>query len=486
VKYVPRTKPFKHQSRATIAAVRQRNHAVFFEPRLGKSKVALDYSGVLALKGELRRVLVLAPRIALDVWASELHKHFPYNYNAETFTHEWADPSRGGATVNFFLAGREETMRAQRIRGKLQRPKQQILQQWRPDAIIIDESHEYKRPGGRGAQDCWRLVDRLRRERRKQPDNLPGDGRPYVLLLTGTPSAKGWRDLFAQFRIMDPTILGTNAGSFDEDYCVYGVGPRKYTVIRYRNLRRLRRLVAEHSSSCTAEQAGLAGVISFNVLRFDLPPRIREAYDDLAENFVTEVGGELVTAANVGVKRLRLLQITGGYLTSGRRLHGSKIDTAQAWLSVLAAQGEHAVVYARFTAEVDAAAEAAAKSGFAVRVIDGRTSRADRAEALRWFRVGRTAAPRALVFQYQAGSRSIELTTAAEVVFLSLPDGWVDFFQCLNRVRGPNQKKPVRITAICGRGTIDVSVLHALKNKEDMHGALMKQPRRFLFGQYHR
>ena len=54
MRYHPRTKPFKHQSRAVIRAVRHRNYAVFFEPRLGKTKVALDYSAILALKGEVK------------------------------------------------------------------------------------------------------------------------------------------------------------------------------------------------------------------------------------------------------------------------------------------------------------------------------------------------------------------------------------------------------------------------------------------------
>jgi SNF2 family DNA or RNA helicase len=451
---------------------------VFFEPRLGKTKVALDWTAVLAMKGELRRVLVLAPAIALDVWRSELHKHYPYSYHAETFTHEWGNPSRGGVVSEtcFFLGGREETFRATRTNGKLVRPKQVHLERWRPDAIIIDESHEYKRPGGRAAQDCWRFVSRQRRGR--------SDDRPYVLLLTGTPSAKGWRDLFAQFRIMDPSILGTSSQSFDERYCVYGQGPRKYTVIRYRNLPALTQLIDSHSTSCTAEQAGLAGKISFNILNFDLPPKIRKAYDDFAENFVVDLDGTLVTAANVGVKRLRLLQITSGFLTDGRQLHRGKVERAGAWLQLLSNQGEDVVVYARFTAEVDAAAEAARKSGFEVRVIDGRTRRSSRPEILRWFGVGRKGKPRALVMQYQAGSRAIELASAAEVLFLSLPDGWVEFWQCLNRVRGPNQHRPVRITAICGRNTVDRSVLYALRRKEDIHRMLMKDPGRFLRGQY--
>ena len=425
------------------------------------------------MKGEVSRVLVVAPRIALDVWRSELHKHSTFNYTCETFTHEWSDPHRVGGTIAWFLAGREETFRATRVNGKLSRPKQDTLKDWRPDAIIFDESHEYKRPGARGAQDAWRLVSHLRNH------DLP---KPYVLLLTGTPSAKGWRDLFAQFRIMDPQILGTNVSHFDERYCVYGQGPRKYTVIRYKNINTLQAIISTHSSSCTAQEAHLEGRISFNVIPFDLPPQVRSAYDELSDTFVTEVGQQVITAANVGVKRLRLLQLTSGYI-QGQQIHRAKVECAQAWLELLAEQGQHVVVYARFTAEVDGITEAARKAGFDVRVIDGRTARRDRLHYLQWFRLGRRGV-RALVFQYQSGSQAIELSTAAELVFLSLPDGWVQFWQCLNRVRGPNQTRPVRITAILARNTVDRSVLYGLRRKEDIHRLLLKDPQRFLRGEY--
>jgi SNF2 family DNA or RNA helicase len=474
--YTPRTKPFPHQVEATLAAVKARNYGVFFEPRLGKSKVALDYVGMLALKGEVKRVLVLAPRIAIGVWETELERHAPYSYHAETFTEEWThfEPD-----VFFFLAGREETFRRSRDpSGSLMpSPRQKVLEEWSPDAIIIDESHEYKRPGGRGAQDCWRLIRRLRQRRK--------DGRPYVVLLTGTPSAKGWRDLFAQFRLMDETILGTSASTFDEEYCVYGQGPRKYTVIRYRNLERLREKIHSRSISCSAEQANLAGEISFNVIPYTLPPTIRRQYDELAENFVADFDGALVTAANTGVKRLRLLQITAGFLTTPHRkkIHNAEIATAQAWLSLLFDQGESVVVYGRFTDEVESLGRAASGCGFDAVVIDGRTKSRDRDNAIRAFQ-SKASTPRALVFQYQAGSRAIELTAAAEVLFGSLPDGWVDFWQCLNRVRGPNQHRPVRISALCGAGTVDRSVLYGLRTKEDIHGLLMKNPKRFLRGGY--
>ena len=474
MKYVPKTKPFKHQARATIAAVKARNFGIFMEPRLGKSKAALDYVGILALKGECRRVLILAPRIALNVWERELQKHFPYPCTVETFDEEWEliDKVYAGSPpeVAFFLAGREETWRATR-RGKklVHSPKQRILEEWRPDAIIFDESHQYKRPGGRGAQDAWRFVRRLRTSRR--------DRQPYVLLLSGTPNPKGWRDLFAQFRLMDETIFGTSAGAFDERHVVYGHGKRRYTILKYRNEERILKRVRAHSISVSARDAGLQGVREWNPIKVELPARAMTAYLQMAKDFMTEVDGELITAKNIGVMRLRLLQITGGFTTEGKTIHREKVEAVRAYCELLQEQGEPYIVGCRFTSEVHATLEALGKFS-RVEVVHGETRR-NRDLAIKAFQRGTLDG---LVFQVQSGSAAIELSRAAELVFYSFPDGWVEFKQFGDRVLGPNQHRPVRYTPILAQGTLDKSVVRALQRKEDWHGVMMKDPTRFLRG----
>jgi helicase-like protein len=478
-KYKPKTKPFPHQARATLRAVKQRNHAIYFEPRLGKTKAALDYVAILAMKHEVQNVAVVCPKIAVDVWIDQIVQHFPLAYQISSY--DWYIPAHGNRPpqVNFFLAGREETFRANRKKGgKLDRPKQRILEGWRADVFILDESHEYKRPGARGAQDAWRLV---RRCRGKNTGGVRSRHRPYVLLLSGTPNPKGWRDVFAQYRIMDDQVFGTNATDFDEEYCVYGVGARRYSVIRYRNLKRLTRRIHAHSSVCTAEQAGLEGELFFQRLPINLPSRARTAYDEMVTEFLTEIDGEMVTARNAGVRRLRLLQITAGWTTDGHKVHSEKVRAVRDYGKQLHEQEQQVVVYSRFTHEVDATAAALKAVGHNVAVLDGRTPRGDRPRLIRDFQRGRYTA---FVSQVQAGAVAIELSAAAEVLFTTLPDGWVQFFQALNRVRGPNQIRPVRVTAIVARATVDMSVFHTLQRKEDMHGTMMKSPVRFLRGGY--
>jgi SNF2 family DNA or RNA helicase len=472
MKYRPKTKPFPYQARATLRAVKHRNYGIFMEPRLGKSKVALDYAGILALKGEVKRILIICPAIAKEVWTEQIELHYPFICTVETFDEEWEIIDRDWVheTPSFFIAGQEETFRRVRVNTRYRRPKQTELEKWAPDVVVIDESHGYKRAGGVASQDAWRMVRRMRKRR--------ANGQPYVLLLTGTPNPKGYIDLFAQFRIMDDSIFGTNAGDFEERHVEYGQGKQQYRIIRYRGVRQLDRKIRENSIAVSADEAGMAGHQTWQSIPVDLPEKAKRIYLDMAAEFVAEWEKGLIDAANPGVKRIRLLQITGGFTTGGDCIHDAKVRALRGYAKQLLEQDEPFLVFCRFTPEVEAAVEACERVGYQVGQISGGVKPMARRQFLSRFRSG--SGPQALVLQVQAGSVSIDLSRAAESIYYSTPDGWVAYWQSLNRTRGPNQTRPTRYTHLIARGTLDRSVVNSLKGKEDWHAKLMQNPRRYL------
>lgn len=473
MKYKPKTKPYPHQSRAVLKAVRHGSYGVFMEPRTGKSKVAIDYVGVQHLRGLCSRVVVIVPLCGMDVWLYQLKLHAPYSYSVEDSEYIYHNPS--DAEVHFLLINTEKTWQRYRKTKSSSYiyPYIKEIEDFDPDVVIDDESHRHKRAGGVGAQATWRLVERLRKRRASDT--------PYVLLLSGTPNPKGWIDLFAQFRIMDSSIFGTSKADFEEEHVVYGHGKRQYTIIRYRHKKELLRKIRAHSITVTSEQAGLANKQFWQRIPVDLPPKARQIYNEMAEDLITKIDGGIIEASNAGVKRMRLLQITGGFTTDGRQIHGAKLKALKDYLSDLAYEEEQAVVYCRFLPEVQACAEVAKKLGFHTTAITGKTSRSDRTRAIVRLQA-RSSEPHLLVFQVQTGSLSIELTAAAEVILYSLPDSWELYWQILMRVCGPNQTRPVRYSHILARNTADLSVLGALRRKEDGHGEMMQTPRRFLMG----
>jgi hypothetical protein len=495
VKYRPKTKPFPHQSRATLRAVRHRNFGIFMEPRTGKSKVALDYTGVLATKGEVLRVAIVCPKAALEVWEQQIELHFPYPYRAQDHESEWFN-THGLVpfVVEFYLLAHERLSKRGRLKagqiayahagelkGKWRYPYLDDLAEFDPDLVIDDESHRHKRPGGVGAQALWRFVERMRARRRAVGDTT---GRPYVLLLSGTPNPKGWRDLFAQFRIMDSSVFGTNANMFDEDYCVYGMGSKRFSVVRYQNKRELLRKIRSHSITVTEEEAGLAKKQFWQRLHVQLPPNARRMYDEVVSEFITEApSGEIIEAKNAGVVRLRLLQITAGVTTQGEQLHNAKTDRLREYLQLLVEQNQNVVVYCRFTPEVERALTVARRVGYRVFRYDGKASKRERSAGRNALHPSSSLSDvRALVVQVQAGSVAMDFSAAAEAVYVSLPDGWEAFRQSYARLLGPNQKRPVRYSVIVARGTLDPSLIRSLRKKEDTHAEMMRNPRRYLLG----
>lgn len=472
-----KTPLYPHQRKAVARAIDQGSHAFLFEPRCGKTRAVLVAIAKQHARGKVRKVVVIAPLSVLSVWEDEIRKFLTVSAVVMvTGESAWIWRPKGETakpTLRIYLINYDKFSR----RGDDEAYRNSYLEtveRWDPDLFVLDESHRVKSAGAVRSQALWRAVRRARDKR--------GGRRPYVYLLTGTPNPKGYIDIFSQYRILDERIFGTSKAGFEEIYCRRGYGKRKYVVVQYLNKKRLLKRIRERATIVTAEKAGLAGVETFNHIKVKLPPKIRQAYIELAEELVTMVEDQIIDAANAGVKRLRLLQLCGGFTTDGTRLHTAKLDAARDYLLDIKEQRESVVVYANYLPEVAAMADLCTKLGFVTATVHGGVRGPDRAAYRRRFQAqGRTSA-HALVYQAQSGSLGIDLSAAAETFFYSTPDGWETFYQCTRRVLGPDQNRPVRHTILSASGTVDVSRLEALRGKKDMHREMMRNPRSFLMG----
>ena len=472
MKYRFKTRPFPHQWRATKGIVQHGNYALLMDPRTGKTKAILDAIAIQALKGKCSRVLVLTTIDGLSVWMDETEQHFPFTAHFKVIGEDVVKIGNSGPVVKIFAVNYDKFRSRARNHRKWEYAVIGAIEAWQPDMIVLDESHKVKRAGGVTSQAAWRSVRRMRTQR--------DDGQPHVVLATGTPNPKGWQDLFAQWRVMDETVFGTNKADFEDRYCIYGEGSRRYTIIAYRRVPEIKRKVRRQSFAISEEKAfPNATPQLWSNVPVSLPPEARRIYEDMAEEMVADYEGGSITASNVGARRLRLLQITGGFTTQGHQIHSAKVNMARALADSLVEQGDPSVWYARFLPEVDVLTELLGDAGVAVRQITGAVTRRDRSAARVQFRRGDL---QALVFQIQAGSEAIDLATANETIYYSLPDGWLFYWQSTRRTRGPRQKRATRYRHIVARNTLDRSVLTTLQLKGDMHADLLRSPRTFLFG----
>jgi SNF2 family DNA or RNA helicase len=445
------------------------------EPRTGKTKAVLDAIAINVLLGRVKRVTVVCPLGALSVWEDEMEEHFAVRYAyRQADDSEWLGDEN--PQVYMFLLNYDKFRQRSREGKRWVYEWAHGLEKWRPDLVVEDESHRAKGAGTVTAQTLWRSIRRMRNKR--------GDGQPWVYLMTGTPNPKSYVDLFAQFRTMDDTIFGTNKGDYEDRYCEYGQLPHnKYKVLRYRNKRELLEKVKANSYIITRAKAFPDGEPELPPVRVPvtLPPRVRQMYDELVEEGLLYLeDGEVIEGLTPAVLRLRCQQLTGGFTTKGRVIHQEKMKICKDILTDLYALEEPTVIYCRFLSEVHAVRDAAEKLGFRAISIYGGVKPRDRRAAYKTLKS--KTKPTCLVFQVQTGSLSIDLSASSEGIFYSLPDNFVDYWQAVSRFQGPKQKRSVRIRHLLATGTVDIRQLQGLRDKSDLHGELMGNPRGFLLG----
>ena len=471
MKYRFKTKPTKYQKKAAVAAARQGNIAFLMAPGAGKTKAAIDAVCLQHLRGLCHRVAVLGPLDALGVWEDELEIHCPLPYAVD------CDGDFTTATGLMFQLMNYEKL-SRRYRASASKPYVypyvNQIQAFNPDVIILDESHRCARPSANRSQALWRMVQRLRR--------VHGP-RPYVYLLTGTPNATGYRALFSQFRIMDEDIFGTSVSDFDESFCVYGTGRRRFSVVSYKNKDIL--LEKIRTNSVIVPESKVEGLPerTFQNVKTPLPHEAKQIYNELVEEYLAEHEDEVITGANAGAIRIRLLQLTGGFSPEGKLIHDAKLRALKSMCEDLYTFKEPVVVFCRHIKEVGACASVLRKIGFNTSMIYGAIPKDERMVARRAFQAyDGKGAPPAIVSQVRTGSLAITLTRGKEVIFYSLPDGFETYYQCYKRVHRKGQTRTVRIRHIVAPGTVDMKQLRTLREKSTWQAELTGDPRGFLTG----
>ncbi len=118
--------------------VRSSGAALLMEMSTGKTITSIAVIGALYLRGEIRRLLVVAPLSILGVWEEEFRKFAAFNYvlavlagsgakKADTLSHLRGEALQV-AVINYESAWRLE----------------KELSAWQPDLIIADEGHKIK------------------------------------------------------------------------------------------------------------------------------------------------------------------------------------------------------------------------------------------------------------------------------------------------------------------------------------------------------
>ena len=404
----------------------------------GKSRIALE----LLQRRDVKRALLLCPRSVVDVWpkqASEYSNFYTLALREGTIAKRTKSAELAIAHTNLVIINYDACWREPFKSWALKQP-------W--DAVVADECHRLKSPGGVASRFAATLARRI----------------PFRLGLTGTPMYHSPLDIYGQYRFLDPAIFGTSYRRFQYEYAITKPMQGFEMVVGYKNQEQLNRKFYSIAFRVDSDVLNLPDP-THNVRTCELGAPASKTYKSLESDFFAEVDSGIITVSNALVKALRLQQIASGYCKTEDGVE-TQLDTSKEVLlrDILEDLDEPVVVFCRFRHDLDTVHRVAGPG----RSLELSGRKNDLAE----WQAG--AAP-ILAVQTQAGGVGIDLTRARVAIYYSLGLSLGDHLQSQARLQRPGQTRTVAYYYLLAEHTIDGKVFRALQAKQDVIEVLLRR-----------
>lgn len=455
--YQFKTEPRDYQRRALTKMVKVERGALWLPMRAGKTKIAVDWASYLSQHRDVTRVLVLTHTVTtLGVWRQEFEKHCPVDYSVGI-----QEVPEAGHDLEVMVLNIQRVFDRERVGKSWQATRSEMLYEWEPQMLIIDEATCVGDPSAIQTIHTYRLVQEL--------------GIRYILELTGTPVHRKVFNAFGQFKILDDSIFGTAITQYRQQYGVWG-GFGNKRLIKLKNIKRWRKKVEPHVFQLyripyrkPVEQ----------VIPIEMTPKARRIYDEMAKEGVVTIKGATVTAELPIVRALKLTQIAAGFLKDddgkwhlvGDHLSSAFRDTVQ---DLSDSEVERIVVFARHLPGVAAAARACQAAGYQTLLLHGGVPQELREQRIAAFH--ESGGKVAFVSQISTGSMGIDLSVADTTLYYELSESLLHKDQADARIRKHADKRALTYYYFLPRYTILEHMKEALDNKMDMAQYITKHP----------
>ena len=436
-------KAHEYQEYATKFIEENEESAVFLECGLGKSVITLTAIKNLMARGEVSRVLVVAPlRVGKTTWPEEIGK--------------W--DHLGGLTYAVAIGSVAERLNALKAKADItiinrENVEWLIDKSGMPfdyDMLVIDELSSFKSFKAKRFKALLKVRPQITR----------------VVGLTGTPSSNGLMDLWAEFRLLD---LGERLGRYITRYRLAYFTPDKrnaQVVFSYKPLpgaeERIYDKIDDITISMRASDYLKLPSFVMNTVVVEMGDKEKEIYDNLCDDMVVSLGDNEIDAVNAASLSNKLLQMANGAVygeeQSVHHIHDEKLNALEDLIE--SANGKPVLVAYWFKHDL---ARIKAKFPFVREIKTDADIRAwNRGEV----EVG-------VIHPASAGHGLNLQTGGSTLIWFGLT--WsLELYQQTNaRLYRQGQKNTVVIHHIVTKGTIDERVLKALEKKEKTQNSLI-------------
>lgn len=417
--------------------------ALWLDMGLGKTVSSLTATLRLLLTCEVNKILIIAPlRVALNTWPEELN-------NWEHLKDELTFNQLAGCNV------KQRSFRTTCVHADIHIVNREMVpwlvevwgREWPYDMVIIDEASSFKNSQSKRFKALKKVRHKIRR----------------LVELTGTPAENGLMDLYAQMFLLDQgqrlgrTLTKYRQTYFDKDYLGFN-----YT-IKDGAKNKIHNRVSDICLSMSSEDYLTLPERIYNTIPVTMPPKLTKQYEKLERDFLLELEAKEVVANNAGVLTNKLLQFANGALYNEDRdvlsVHDLKLEVLDSIIEESA--GEPILLAYNYEFDRDRILERYPQA----KVLDNdpKTKQA-----------------------WDQGRIPLLITHPASAAFgLNLQKGgcitvWYGlnwslglYKQFNKRLHRSGQNRPVTIHHIVCKGTVDETVLMALKGKDLTQQALL-------------
>lgn len=208
------TNPYAHQIESLCHVFYYLRSALFLDPGLGKSKIAIDLLRLLHFLGERSPAVILGPLVTVKNWGKEIDKHSAKQLR-------WAallgTKKEKTAAIDLAASGQVDVLLL--TYDTARNFVDAIVDNVTYATVIADESH---------------LIAKWKSERTKAAHEL-GQKATRKTIMTGTPTLGSPEDLYGQFRFLGDHFMPESMVAYRRRF-VELAGPNSHVVLGYKNL----------------------------------------------------------------------------------------------------------------------------------------------------------------------------------------------------------------------------------------------------------
>ena len=302
----------RHQVDALRFCCSMKVSALYADVGTGKTKIAIDLANSRYDAGQIRKVIVFLPvatkqnfQRQIDLWGNK-------------------------RDIEWFLVGHESIGSSDRVfLGALLFTDPETM-------IIIDESHAIKTPTAK-------------RSRRVQ---VVCDKTSYKIIMTGTPVTDNIYNLYMQYTVLSPFIIGLREWTkFEERYLIMG-GYNNSEVIGYKNIDHLMGLVEPYTYQVTKEECLDLPAKKTHTHLCKLNSKQQLFYEKEKKCLLETILHDSFSISDIFQALTRIQQICCGYY-SNRRGEQEFIGTEKTGLLEILPASEKIVFFCKFLFEIN-------------------------------------------------------------------------------------------------------------------------------------